>query len=128
MAANADDLKHFYAERIGISVILSVGDAASVPLAAPLAPGRYRLSTKVVAGGATLLWVRQGPFAGLPDAVAAAPLLPIDLLEDPRFKPIFIARPPGQGNVGPATASDGLTFITDAGTVDVVITRISADG
>lgn len=126
MAANADDLRHFYAERIGATIVISVG-TASAPLLAPLAPGRYRLSTIAVAG-ATLLWIRQGAFESLPDAIAGPPLMPIDLGEDPRFKPIFIARPPGQGNTSPGLATDGLKFITDAGTVDVVITRISADG
>ncbi len=127
MAANGDDLKHFYAERIGDSIVVSAS-AVSAGLPAALAPGRYRLSTLNVAGGATALWVRQGPHANLQNAQAAAPNTPIDLLENPRFKPIFIARPPGQGNVRGFTASDGLTFITNAGTVDVVITRISADG
>ena len=126
MAANGDDLKHFYAERIGDSIVLDVG-TASTPLAAALAPGRYRIST-IAVSGATLLWIRQGAFKSLPDAIEGAPLTPIDLAEATRFKPILIARPPGQGSVGQRTASDGLKFIADAGTVTVVITRISADG
>ncbi len=122
MAAHGDDLRHFYSERIGDSIVVAVG-AVSVALAEALTPGRYMLHTLDVAG-ASALWVRQGPFGEVPDAVAAAPNTPIDLLEDSRLKLNIMARPPGQGTVA-TPATNGLKFITDAGTVNVVITRIS---
>ncbi len=128
MAANADDLSHYYAEHIGVSVIVAVTDTAG-GLAAALAPGRYRLSTLNVVG-ATELWINQGPFdADVPVklAVAAAPSAPIDLAEDPRQKLEFMVRPAGKGAGAARKATDGLSFITDAGTVDVVLTRISRE-
>ena len=125
MSAHADDLRHWYAEHIGPSVVLAaVGSAAAVP-SGKLASGRYLLHVQDVAGGATKLWVRQGPDSNKPIAVAAAPATPIDLLEDPIHKFPFMAKPAGEGAGAAQKATDSLSFITDAGTITVVLTRIS---
>lgn len=126
MSAHADDLRHYYAEHIGPSVVLAaVGSGVAVALPAKLVPGRYMITTQTVAGAA-LLWIRQGAFGVLPAAVAAAPCTPVDLAEIPRQKLTFMVRPDASGNRGgQSIATDGLSLITNAGTVTVVITRIS---
>lgn len=128
MAAHADDLRHRYAEHIGPSIVLAgVASGGSTELPDPLPPGRYLLHTQDVAGAAKL-WVRQGPHGKVPAATAAAPNTPIDLTEDPRLKLPLMAKPAGKGAGTELKATDGLSFITDAGTVTVVLTRISREG
>jgi hypothetical protein len=132
MSAHADDLRHWYAEHIGPSIVLAgVGDGAAVP-APKLPPGRYLVHTMDVAA-AGQLWIQQSAYdddAGAPlkAAVAAAPSTPIDLTEDTREKYRTMAKPAGTGQGAARKATDGLSFITDAGTVTVVITRISREG
>ena len=113
MAAHADDLRHYFAERIGRSEVYAGVASGAETVAEPLLPGRYRLHTLAVAGAA-LLWVRQGE-AGKVTAVAAAPSTPIDLAESPRSQLVFMVKP----------STTGLAFITDAGSVTVVVSRIS---
>lgn len=126
MSAHADDLRHFYAEHIGASLVLAVGSGAAVNLPEALTPGRYLIHTMDVAGAAKL-WFKQGPF-GMPDVTAAAPATPIDLAEATRAKYTLMAKPQGRGAGAEGKNTDGLSFITDAGTVNVVVTRISRDG
>lgn len=68
MVAHADDLRYFYGESIGRSVLISGTAGASVKAAEPLEPGRYELRI-LDFGGGTDVWVRQGVFS---DVVAAA--------------------------------------------------------
>ena len=127
MSAHADDLRYFYSEHIGPSIVLAgVADGAATVLPEKLAPGRYMLHTITVAGAA-LLWIKQGPFGLLGAAVAAAPNTPLDLAEDPRHKFFFMAKPAGKGAGSERKATDGLSLITDAGTVTVVITRVARE-
>jgi hypothetical protein len=124
MSAHADDLRHWYAEHIGPSIIIAVGSVGEAVLPERLPPGRYLLHTKDVVT-ATELWINHGPFGAVRVATAAAPATPIDLTEDPRPKLAFMAKPPGRGAGTERKSTDGLSMITDAGSVNVVITRIS---
>jgi hypothetical protein len=85
MAAEADDLRYFYAETLGRTIEKSCAAGASTLLTdEKLEPGRYILRV-LDFGGGTSVWVRQGE-KGDTTAAAAAPstqflasLLPADL-------------------------------------------------
>lgn len=124
MSAHADDLRTFYAEHIGESVLVPV-TVAPTPLAEKLPPGRYLLHTRTVAGASTL-WIRQGAYGEVQEATDDAPSTPLDLAESPRPRMTFMVRPAGRGNAAASSkATDGFSFRTNAGTVTVVLTRIS---
>ena len=118
MAAHADDLRHWYGEHLGASEIVAAS-GVSAPTG-KLSPGRYMIHFNTPAGAA-LCWVRQGKFvAGTPVvATAAAPSTPLDL-SLARLPAIFII-------IAPDQKSDQLAFITDAGTVNAVVTKVSRD-
>lgn len=123
MVAEADDLRFFYAEALGpCEILAAVGSGAAVKTGAPLLPGRYLVQFHTVAG-ATLVWCRQGAHEGV-EAVAAAPATPFDVSQDPRPTFVCMVRPSGKGG-GAESQTDGLSFVTDAGTVTVAITRVS---
>jgi hypothetical protein len=108
MAANADDLRFFYGAHHGDSFLLTVGTS---PNNIALAPGRYRVRYRSVSGAA-VLWARQctADF----EAGAAAPSAPYDVSTNGE---LFQTHVRG--------AESRLSFRTDAGTVQVVITKIS---
>ncbi len=72
MSANASDLRAFYGEVLGPTQEITAASGAATPLDTALPPGRYVLRITDY-GGATGVWVRQGAFGSVPDAVAAAP-------------------------------------------------------
>lgn len=121
MSAHGDDLRYFYSEHVGDAQVLAVTNVTTP--SAKLDPGRYLIQFNTVAGGATKVWVRQGKF-GEVVAAAAAPSTALDLTENPKPR-IFTMVRPGGGDTTPPT--DGLSFITDAGTVNAVITKVSRD-
>lgn len=116
MSAHGDDLRHFYAEHLGVSETLDVVAGSSVENVEKLPPGRYMVQFHTVSGAA-ICFVRQSKFGG---AVAAQgdPSTPFDLGEDPKPRFYLIVRP---------GRTDQLSFRTDAGTVNAVITKISRD-
>ncbi len=116
MSAHADDLRHFYAEHLGVSETLAVVAGSSVENAEKLPPGRYMISFTVVAGAA-ICFVRQSAFGG-DGATQGDPSTPFDLGEDPKPR-FYLMVKPGR--------TDQLSFRTDAGTVNAVITKISRD-
>lgn len=116
MSAHGDDLRHWYAEHLGASETLPVVAGSSVENAAKLPPGRYMVQFNTVSGAA-ICFVRQSEFGG---AVAAQsdPSTQFDLGEDPKPRFYLMVKP---------GVSDQLSFRTDAGTVNAVITKISRD-
>lgn len=117
MSAHGDDLRYYYAEHFGPTQV-TAASAVSSALTERLTPGRYLLQFNTVAGGATLVWVKQGAFGSVA-ATAAAPSMPIDLTENPKPRFFFMVRP--------GIEADGLAFITNAGTVNAVVTKVSRD-
>lgn len=113
MPAHADDLRHFYAETLGAAQLVAAVTGAAVKVAAALPPGRYQVRFYNVVG-ASIVWCRQGPFATVV-ATKAVPSTPIEVSVTPR--PTF--------TVMSRNELDGLSFITDAGTCSVAITKIS---
>jgi hypothetical protein len=124
MSADATDLRFHFAEHLGDSEVLTA--SAVVAASRRLLPGRYRVRFLGVAGGATRLWVRQGAFGGVV-AAAVMPSTPFDLTISPYAEFTTMARPGAVDNANARPGTDGLSFITDAGTVTVVITRISRE-
>lgn len=115
MSAEADDLRYYYAETLGDSETLTANAGGATKNGSSLTPGRYLIQFHTVAGAA-LVWCRQGPFASVA-AAAASPSTPFGVSAPPY--PVFsLIVKPNQG-------LDGLSFITDAGTCDVTITKIS---
>jgi hypothetical protein len=111
MAANADDLRDFYATDLGDSVAVSASVAAAQ---VSLAPGRYLVRYRSIAGAATI-WARQGSAAA-----AAIPSTPYDVaLFNASSGYLFTTNVRGSG------AKQVLSFILDAGTAQIIVTRIS---
>lgn len=117
MSADATDMRFFYAENLGPTQVLTGVGAGAAVASGKLSPGRYRVRFFAVAGGATLVWCRQGPF-GEVVAAAAAPSAPFEVAAAPRPEIVTMAR---------GSMSDGLSFRTDAGTVSVAIIKISRE-
>jgi len=112
MAANADDLRDFYASAQGDSVLLAV--AAGSPEQITLPAGRYRVRYRSVSGAATI-WAKQGGEI----AAAAAPSTPYDIALFAAGGDLFTVNVRGSGS------GQALSFLADAGSVQIVITRIS---
>ena len=111
MAANADDLRDFYATELGDSILLSASASA---VQAALSSGRYAVRYRSIAGAATI-WARQGD-----TAAAAAPSTPHDVaLFNAASGHLFTTNVRGTG------VKQTLSFVLDAGTAQIVITRIS---
>ncbi len=114
MVAHADDLRHFYSETLGASETVAAVTGAPTKVAAALTKGRYLVQFHTLAGGVAIVWCRQGPFASVV-AAKAAPSTPMEVNTPPRPTLTLMVR----GD------TDGLSFITDAGTCSVTITKIS---
>lgn len=114
MAANAEDLRLFYAAHLGDTQVVN---ATVAPAKVTLTPGRYRVRYRNVTG-ALRIWAVQG----LADAVATAapPSTPFDIAQfDNVAGDMFVTHTRG------TDSANTLSFRTDAGTADIVITRIS---
>jgi len=123
MSANSTDLRHISAEVLGETVITAMSNSSA--RTAELVPGRYCARVRTVSTAATL-WLRQGNSAV--SAAAAAPSTPFEVsgtvvtavsvraLNEVLFT--FIVRG-GEANDG------HLAGITNAGTLDLVITKVS---
>ncbi len=120
MAAHADDLRYFYAETLGDTLILSASNTSSATPA--LAPGRYRVRYRNVSGAAQV-WLRQGNAATI-TAAAAVPSTPFDL-GGAASGELFLTMVRGNSATGGLDDGAFLAAITNAGTVDVVVTKIS---
>ena len=120
MAASADDQRYQAAEFLGTCELVSVTGAAGKT--GVLKPGRYRVQFLDVAGAAKV-WCRQGAQASVV-AAADAPSTPFDLALDPRPEFITIVRAAGLGK-NDGNLTDGLSFLTDAGTCTAAVTRVS---
>ena len=114
MVAHADDLRHFYAEHLGDSETVAAVTGATKKVVDPLTKGRYLIQFHTLAGGVAIVWCRQGPHASVV-AAKAAPSTPMEVNTPPRPTLTVMVR----------EGSDGLAFITDAGTCSVTITKIS---
>lgn len=115
MSAHANDLRHWYAESLRESTILGATSATG-RLAAGLAPGRYAVRHRVPVTAVTV-WLRQGE--GTVDAAVAAPSTPFDfsVLGSNLLCTVIVT-----------DDSNGFfAAITNAGTVDLVFTKISRD-
>lgn len=114
MAAHADDLRHFFSEVLGISETVAAITGSAKKVAAALPNGRYLVQFHTLAGGVAIVWCKQGPFASVA-ATKAAPSTPMEVDTPPRPTLTLMVR----------EGLDGLSFITDAGTCSVTITKIS---
>lgn len=111
MAANADDLRDFYATDLGNTVTVAASTSAAQ---VTLTPGRYVVRYRSVSGAATV-WARQGEAA-----TAAVPSTPYDVaLFNAASGYLFTTNVRGFG------PKQVLSFILDAGTAQIVVTRIS---
>ena len=118
MSAHADDLRYFYSEALGATVLLSVSTVSAVT--PELEPGRYRVRYLDMAG-ATKLWLRQGDSDSLA-ATAAVPSTPFAL---PAAQgELFITTARATTGGGPNKGSF-IAALTDAGTLTLVLTKIS---
>jgi len=115
MSAHANDLRHWYAESLRESTILGAG-VATGRLTAALEPGRYAVRHRVPVTAVTV-WLRQGD--ATVTAAAAVPSTPFDfsVLGSNVLCTVIVA-------------DDSNAFfaaLTNAGTVDLVFTKISRD-
>lgn len=74
MSAHADDLRYFYAAKLGNATEFAVTDAGSTKVPEALTPGRYLVYPIDLSGR---VWVRQGAFDSV-TAAAAIPSTPMD--------------------------------------------------
>ena len=125
MSANANDLRHFYAEFIGNTVAVTATAANAIPLAEALEPGRYVLRVLDYDGG-TAVWVRQGPFDSLPDAAAAAPSTQFVASADVVVlnAPLITFMVHG-GSINNPAQDNGLSLFSVGGNAVVHITKVS---
>jgi hypothetical protein len=114
MSANADDLRNWYGEAIGISTTLTAISASAVKNAVALENGRYRIQFHTLTGAVAKVWCRQGPHGSVA-ATKADPSMPVEVSVTPR--PFFY--------VMVRDGLDGLSFIADSDTCDVTITKVS---
>ena len=114
MVAHADDLRHFYAEVLGRSETVAAVTGSATKVAAPLENGRYLIQFHTLAGGVAIVWCSQGPHGSVA-ATKAAPSTPMEVDTPPRPTLTVMVR----------SGLDGLSFITDAGTCSVTVTKIS---
>jgi hypothetical protein len=114
MAAHADDLRNWYAEALGDSETIAAITGSAKKNVAPFPNGRYLIQFHTLAGGVAIVWCRQGPHGSVA-AAKASPSTPMEVSVPPRPTLTVMVR----DNL------DGLSFITDAGTCSVTITKIS---
>jgi hypothetical protein len=118
MSAHADDLRHFYSETLGISQTVAA-DAVGAKKTTALEKGRYLVQFHTLAGGVNIVWCRQGPQASVL-AAAAAPSTPMEVGTPPRPTLTLMV-----SSNKPIEGDDGLSFLCDAGTCSVTVTKIS---
>ena len=126
MAANATDLRYFYAETIGPTALVIGAAGSATPLSEALEPGRYILRV-VDFGGGTGVWVRQGPFGTLPDAAAGAPNMLFTASTDAAVlnRPLITFMVHG-GNLENPSQDNGLSFFVVGGTGALIqVTKVS---
>lgn len=129
MSADAEDLKYHFAEDLGVCEIKAASAAAASLAKFVLAPGRYLISYRTIAGAATI-WAKLSYAADPDEAEAAAPAaVPHDvaLRPDQRLFTVIIRQAPFQrpGEVDATLNRNTLFFRTNAGTADIVVTKIS---
>lgn len=124
MSAAADDLRYFYAENLGDAEIKSA-DGTGIEFK-DLVPGRYAVRYRTVAGS-TVVWVKQTE-QGDTTLLNVAPATPFDIATNGllfTFMVRGVSPSAQQANV--TKPRNRLTFRTNAGTVDIVVTRISRE-
>lgn len=125
MSAHAADLRHFYAETLGVTQEVALSGASA--RSGVLEPGRYIVRVRGLATGVRL-WLRQGDVTI--SAATSAPSTPFELggtvldaasvrsLNEPLLS--LIVR-------GPDAKDNHLAGILNAGTATLVLTKVSRD-
>lgn len=118
---SADNERYFFAETLGSTQIKSVDSVSGVNF--ELEPGRYLVRYRNIAGAAVLWFSQRSPDESAVLA-KAAPNAPFDLAGS---GVLFITQVPRlMPSIGEQVkARSRISCITDAGTVDVVVTKIS---
>lgn len=123
MSANAQDLRWYYAAKLGDTQTISAIVASATKNTVPLQPGRYLLHFSAWASTG-VVYVRQAPHATV-EAVAGDPSTP---MSPDGIKGIEITvKAPPAGDPTAAPSENGISVIMTNGTCSFHITKINRD-
>lgn len=126
MSADADSLRYVYGETLGASQTKTADSATGVVF--DLDSGRYLVRYRSVVTAA-VIWAQQGVIDMLPAIAKGDPSTPFDVGSVETFGHMFITQVKrvavSIGEADQVKSRSRLAFITDAGTADIVVTKIS---